>query len=277
MTDLVVRRLLVDLEAPFAVHWCGGDAFRTALLRRAVDELPGRRTVLHRLGARRRRRRCRPIGRRASTRRSAASSARRRRTVGCTPSSTAISRRRASSTAGVRARPKRLKRMRRQGPAPRGRDDRRVRALHRDPRRVDAARTRTCSTAARNGCRRCGCGTRPRSASTRASRSTSIARSAATTRGGCAGSGASRCMFVTDALRQTVSTTCRRTGPAVALAHVGERGHAAVRSPRARARDRTARGARIAARASIRCSRTARARWTGSRRTASRYRPLGAD
>ena len=31
MTDLVVRRLLVDLEAPIARHWCGGDAFRTAL------------------------------------------------------------------------------------------------------------------------------------------------------------------------------------------------------------------------------------------------------
>lgn len=31
MTDLVVRRLLVDLQAPIARHWCGGDAFRTAL------------------------------------------------------------------------------------------------------------------------------------------------------------------------------------------------------------------------------------------------------
>lgn len=31
MTDLVVRRLLVDLEAPIAARWCGGDAFRTAL------------------------------------------------------------------------------------------------------------------------------------------------------------------------------------------------------------------------------------------------------
>jgi len=30
MTQLVVRRLLIDLEAPFARHWCGGDAFRTA-------------------------------------------------------------------------------------------------------------------------------------------------------------------------------------------------------------------------------------------------------
>lgn len=32
MTDLVVRRLLVDMEAPIARHWCDGDAFRTALL-----------------------------------------------------------------------------------------------------------------------------------------------------------------------------------------------------------------------------------------------------
>lgn len=31
MTHLVVRRLLVDMEAPIARHWCGGDAFRTAL------------------------------------------------------------------------------------------------------------------------------------------------------------------------------------------------------------------------------------------------------
>jgi len=31
MTDLVVRRLLVDMETPIARHWCGNDAFRTAL------------------------------------------------------------------------------------------------------------------------------------------------------------------------------------------------------------------------------------------------------
>jgi predicted metal-dependent hydrolase len=31
MTDLVVRRLLVDMEAPIARHWCEGDPFRTAL------------------------------------------------------------------------------------------------------------------------------------------------------------------------------------------------------------------------------------------------------
>lgn len=31
MTDLVVRRLLVDMEAPIQRHWCAGDAFRTAL------------------------------------------------------------------------------------------------------------------------------------------------------------------------------------------------------------------------------------------------------
>lgn len=30
MTDLPVRRLMVDLEAPFDRHWNGGDAFRTA-------------------------------------------------------------------------------------------------------------------------------------------------------------------------------------------------------------------------------------------------------
>jgi len=32
MTDLVVRRLLVDMQAPMARHWCGGDPFRTAFL-----------------------------------------------------------------------------------------------------------------------------------------------------------------------------------------------------------------------------------------------------
>lgn len=31
MTNLVVRRLLIDLESPVARHWFGGDAFRTAL------------------------------------------------------------------------------------------------------------------------------------------------------------------------------------------------------------------------------------------------------
>lgn len=31
MTDLVVRRLLVDMEQPIARDWCAGDAFRTAL------------------------------------------------------------------------------------------------------------------------------------------------------------------------------------------------------------------------------------------------------
>jgi len=31
MTHLVVRRLLVDMEAPIARHWCAGDPFRTAL------------------------------------------------------------------------------------------------------------------------------------------------------------------------------------------------------------------------------------------------------
>ncbi|GAB3541905.1 metal-dependent hydrolase [Noviherbaspirillum agri] len=30
MTDLVVRRLLINLETPFDRHWCGGDAFRSA-------------------------------------------------------------------------------------------------------------------------------------------------------------------------------------------------------------------------------------------------------
>ena len=32
MTDLVVRRLLVDMEAPIQRDWCAGDPFRTALL-----------------------------------------------------------------------------------------------------------------------------------------------------------------------------------------------------------------------------------------------------
>lgn len=32
MTSLTVRRLLIDLEEPFARDWCGGDAFSTAFL-----------------------------------------------------------------------------------------------------------------------------------------------------------------------------------------------------------------------------------------------------
>lgn len=30
MTDLVVRKLLIDLTAPFPARWNGGDAFRSA-------------------------------------------------------------------------------------------------------------------------------------------------------------------------------------------------------------------------------------------------------
>ena len=30
MTELVVRRLLIDLDQPVERHWCGGDAFLTA-------------------------------------------------------------------------------------------------------------------------------------------------------------------------------------------------------------------------------------------------------
>ncbi len=32
MTELVVRRLLVDMQAPLPRHWCAGDAFRTAFM-----------------------------------------------------------------------------------------------------------------------------------------------------------------------------------------------------------------------------------------------------
>lgn len=32
MTELVVRRLLVDMQQPIARHWCAGDAFRTAFM-----------------------------------------------------------------------------------------------------------------------------------------------------------------------------------------------------------------------------------------------------
>ena len=31
MTELTVRHLRIDLEAPITRHWFGGDAFRTAL------------------------------------------------------------------------------------------------------------------------------------------------------------------------------------------------------------------------------------------------------
>ncbi len=41
MTDLVVRRLLVDMEAPIQRHWCAGDAFRTALFDALSMSFPG--------------------------------------------------------------------------------------------------------------------------------------------------------------------------------------------------------------------------------------------
>lgn len=37
----VARRLLVDLSAPFPVRWCGGDAFRSALLNALSLSFPG--------------------------------------------------------------------------------------------------------------------------------------------------------------------------------------------------------------------------------------------
>ena len=30
MSDLIIRRLLVDMEPPVARHWCANDPFRTA-------------------------------------------------------------------------------------------------------------------------------------------------------------------------------------------------------------------------------------------------------
>lgn len=65
MTDLVVRRLLIDLQPPFARDWCGGDAFSTAFfnalsmsfpygeqffidaVRDTVDTLPGELQARH--------------------------------------------------------------------------------------------------------------------------------------------------------------------------------------------------------------------------------------
>jgi uncharacterized protein len=40
MTDLVVRRLLIDLESPIARHWAGGDAFRSAWLGALSQSFP---------------------------------------------------------------------------------------------------------------------------------------------------------------------------------------------------------------------------------------------
>lgn len=65
MTELVVRRLLIDLQPPPARHWCGGDPFRTALfnalsmsfprgeqffidaVRRGLQQLPSARQSRH--------------------------------------------------------------------------------------------------------------------------------------------------------------------------------------------------------------------------------------
>ena len=40
MTNLVTRRLLVDLQAPLPRHWNGGDAFRTALFNALSMSVP---------------------------------------------------------------------------------------------------------------------------------------------------------------------------------------------------------------------------------------------
>ena len=43
MTDLVGRRLLVDLQPSFARIWCGGDAFATAFVNALWTVLPSAR------------------------------------------------------------------------------------------------------------------------------------------------------------------------------------------------------------------------------------------
>jgi hypothetical protein len=53
MTELVVRRLLIDLQTPFAARLVRRRCLPFRLLQCLVDELPGRRAVLHRLGAQR--------------------------------------------------------------------------------------------------------------------------------------------------------------------------------------------------------------------------------
>ncbi|MEO7939830.1 MAG: metal-dependent hydrolase, partial [Burkholderiaceae bacterium] len=40
MTDLVVRRLLIDLDTPFAARWNGGDAFRSAFFNALSQSFP---------------------------------------------------------------------------------------------------------------------------------------------------------------------------------------------------------------------------------------------
>src|SRR5512134_2441534 len=40
MTELVVRRLLIDLETPVDRHWAGGDAFRSAWLGALSQSFP---------------------------------------------------------------------------------------------------------------------------------------------------------------------------------------------------------------------------------------------
>ena len=42
MTELVVRRLLIDLQSPFARNWCGGDAFSTAFFNALSVSFPFR-------------------------------------------------------------------------------------------------------------------------------------------------------------------------------------------------------------------------------------------
>ena len=140
MTDLVVRRLLIDLETPFPGRWNGGDAFRSAFFNALSLSFPAGEQYLHRRGA------GRPEGLAAKTNappwrpKCRASSARRPRTGASTRLFNAN-----LDAPGLRQRdrapgqPARRGRARRRRPAQQGRCHGRHRAFHRHLRRLAAA------------------------------------------------------------------------------------------------------------------------------------------
>lgn len=103
MTELVVRRLLIDLETPFARHWCGGDAFRSALFNALSMSFPVGEQFF--IDAVRDGHKALPLtNRRSLPTKCVASSGRRPHTAASTRCSTATSTSRASPTNGPRVR-----------------------------------------------------------------------------------------------------------------------------------------------------------------------------
>ena len=184
MSDIVVRRLLIDLDTPPARHWCGGDAFRTAWFNALSMSFPsGEQFFIDAVRAgvqalpEAERARFEPavkgfIGQEATHRRIHA----------------LFNAHLAAQGLVNRWEPRALRRIRaarRRRPAHRRRSHRSHRAHHRDPGRVPVVRSeRRCRVPSRGGSR-CGGGTPAKKPNTARPRSTSIGPWTATRSGAC--------------------------------------------------------------------------------------------